>query len=757
MREKYERRFCWRRLICALLIAVLAFSADWIPCAQNDAYAASDGMIRVYLTRLGSPSSIHLTPQCDYVLMVDDGYAVPAGTAVYVQAAGGSLTVTCGDWQIACGSSVRLTRTQGGNRGVRFTSPSLANLFSGDLTFYASGNAINTVLSIYIEDYLCGVVAYEMSDSYPLEALKAQAVAARNYALRQKSARGSSYYDVTDNTSNQVFKGYNASYGNVINAVRGTAGLTLYAGSALASCYYTASNGGQTESTKNAWGNALSYSVVKDDPYDLQSAGKKKTAAIRRDASGLHEKLAAALRAGTAPALNAAGLAGAQVEIQSINAITPHNPKYASPSRLYRTLTFNITVSAQASGKSAQLTCDVDIPTYGAFESWYDLSINSGSNETIAVEAGADAFTVTFRRWGHGIGMSQRGAQVMARDYGASCGQILEFYYPGTTRRTLSLSDTGGGAHAGSAYPTPEPSESPTPEPTASPTLEPTATATIEPTASPTLEPTATATIEPTADPTVKPMATATIEPTADPTVKPTATATIEPSATPAFLPTARPTPTPGATLPIFGDDTPAPTLPDLTVKPTRTPSPTLPIFTPAPTIAPTSTPKSTEINRYMYVNVSSGSSLALRSAPSLNGRVLARLKRGTRVYARTLSNDWYYVTTEGGQNGYVAKRYLTAAAVATPAPTKAPTKRAVTPIIDDCTPKDTNVTFCNVYAVTTTAVRVRKSNSTSSASLGTLPAGVTVQVGAFDATWAYICLNGRYGFVQHKYLRIVN
>ncbi len=239
--------------------------------------------------------------------------------------------------------------------------------------------------------------------------------------------------------------------------------------------------------------------------------------------------------------------------------------------------------------------------------------------------------------------------------------------------------------------------------------------------------------------------------------MKPTATAAIEPTATPAFLPTARPTPTPGATLPIFGDDTPAPTLPDLTVKPTRTPSPTLPIFTPAPTIAPTSTPKSTEINRYMYVNVSSGSSLALRSAPSLNGRVLARLKRGTRVYARTLSNDWYYVTTEGGQNGYVSKRYLTAAAVATPAPTKAPTKRAVTPIIDDCTPKDTNVTFCNVYAVTTTAVRVRKSNSTSSASLGTLPAGVTVQVGAFDATWAYICLNGRYGFVQHKYLRIVN
>ena len=275
MREKNEERFAWRRLICVLLIALIALSADWGLLAQNDAQAASDGMIRVYLTRLGSPSTLRLTPECDYVLMMDQGYAVPAGTAVCVQAIAGKLRVFCGDWEIDCGSNVRLTRTQNGNRGVRFTSPSLSNRFSGDLTFYASGNAINTVLSIYIEDYLCGVVAYEMSDSYPLEALKAQAVAARNYALRQKGARSSSYYDVTDNSSNQVFKGYNDAYGNVIYAVRGTAGLTLYAGSSLAACYYTASNGGQTESTKNAWGNALSYSVVKDDPYDLRSEERR--------------------------------------------------------------------------------------------------------------------------------------------------------------------------------------------------------------------------------------------------------------------------------------------------------------------------------------------------------------------------------------------------------------------------------------------------------------------------------------------------
>ena len=115
-----------------------------------------------------------------------------------------------------------------------------------------SGGGILTVLRVYVETYLYGVVPFEMSNSYPLEALKAQAVAARTYAMRAKSSSGS--YDLSDSASSQVFRGYNASYGNAIAAVDATRGVCLMYGGSYAQCYYTASNGGQTESVASAWG-----------------------------------------------------------------------------------------------------------------------------------------------------------------------------------------------------------------------------------------------------------------------------------------------------------------------------------------------------------------------------------------------------------------------------------------------------------------------------------------------------------------------
>ena len=140
-----------------------------------------------------------------------------------------------------------------------------------------------------------------------------------------------------------------------------------------------------------------------------------------------------ALRAGT-------GGAG----IASILDIGPHSPKYAAPSRLYTKLRFTV---GTADGR--QLSVDVD--TYGALETWYALGINPSDNETIYVDAGADAFTITFRRWGHGVGMSQRGAQAMAQQ-GLGFEDMLAFYYPGTQLRTLSLTDTtGSGLHDGGA------------------------------------------------------------------------------------------------------------------------------------------------------------------------------------------------------------------------------------------------------------------------------------------------------------------
>ncbi len=137
------------------------------------------------------------------------------------------------------------------------------------MEFLINGSNINVINHIYIEDYLCGVVPYEMSDSYPIEALKAQSIAARNYAAKRMGSADS--YDLTDDSSNdQVYKGYSPSAVNTAAAVDATAGQVLTYGDAIIDCYYSASNGGWTELPYHRWGGGATwpYYRIDRDPYD---------------------------------------------------------------------------------------------------------------------------------------------------------------------------------------------------------------------------------------------------------------------------------------------------------------------------------------------------------------------------------------------------------------------------------------------------------------------------------------------------------
>ena len=437
----------WRRVTVLAALLLLLFSV---------ASAEEDGRIRVKLTRLGAPARIEIVANCDYA--TEEGVCIPAGATVTVSRSGSGLTAVCGSARAEMGTAFSLKRLGGADSGVCFALPALANRFCGDLYFSLQGTGIGVVLEIPVEEYLLGVVGYEMSDAYPLEALKAQAMAARTYALRAKSARKSREYHVTDNTGDQVFKGLNASQKNVRRAVEQSRGVVLTYKGRLAACYYGASNGGQTESTKNIWGSALAYSPVQEDPYDLQG-GYSRSVSFARDLSGaaLSADLEQALKQGVGQTLLERGYdpENAQITLLSIDGITPADPKYASPSRLYRKLVFQVTAQVTApGGEQAQGSVAVEIPTYGGLEAWYDLSLNRADNETITVEETEGRFTVTFRRYGHGVGMSQCGARIMAGKYGKDAREILEFYYPGTELKKLAY---------GEASEAPVPAQTPAP------------------------------------------------------------------------------------------------------------------------------------------------------------------------------------------------------------------------------------------------------------------------------------------------------
>ena len=111
----------------------------------------------------------------------------------------------------------------------------------------------------------------------------------------------------------------------------------------------------------------------------------------------------------------------------------------------------------------------VTLPIFTEAERAMGLSINVSQNELITVSDIGSAFLIESRRFGHGVSMSQRGAEQMARQYGMTYEQILAFYYPGMG---LVSYDTGSAPLPtlnAELMATPAPTPSPTPRPTLMP------------------------------------------------------------------------------------------------------------------------------------------------------------------------------------------------------------------------------------------------------------------------------------------------
>ena len=120
---------------------------------------------------------------------------------------------------------------------------------------------IIAVNQVDLEQYLYSVLGAEMGKNWPIEALKAQSVAARTYALyeRQKANKSQQLYDVSDTTSSQVYKGVQSESSNTQLAVDSTTGQILtYNGQVILAVFHAAS-GGHTENVENVWSNKLPY------------------------------------------------------------------------------------------------------------------------------------------------------------------------------------------------------------------------------------------------------------------------------------------------------------------------------------------------------------------------------------------------------------------------------------------------------------------------------------------------------------------
>ncbi|MDO5023020.1 MAG: SpoIID/LytB domain-containing protein [Eubacteriales bacterium] len=453
--------------------------------------------IRVKLSSLNIQDRIHIGVYGNYI--VNDKLSFQKGSEIVVVKYEDGLMLYHEGLAYSAGKEVIFKRLAGDlsqENGLRLEHR--LELYEGSLKLSVQDGRILAVVDIPLENYLQGVVPYEMGDSFPLEALKAQAVAARTYA--KANINPSSYYDVEDNTNDQVFRGKNTEHKNSVLAINDTEGECLYYGNSFAKCYYTASNGGKIETNSAVWGGKKEpYLIEKEDPYDFENPNSKvRSASIpKKWDTKTGDKLSRLLIQYALAEIEKAGyLAEEQYisidEIKNLEIIENGENTYfkinvhfiaPKPVRLGsddeevslfdndNTPTTPMPTDMPVSYDSLRTeSFALQIPYYKQIETALDISINGKNNEVISLKETDTAYIVQARRFGHGVGMSQRGAEQMAGKYNKTYRDILAFYYPDTTlKRTVLTSPPPQDTIPIEFLRTPGPPPTATPRPTLMP------------------------------------------------------------------------------------------------------------------------------------------------------------------------------------------------------------------------------------------------------------------------------------------------
>jgi len=140
--------------------------------------------------------------------------------------------------------------------------------YRGAMRLHREGATVLAVNDVHSRHYLYGVVPAEVPTSWPLEAVKAQAVAARSYALR--SLRPGAAFDVFADTRSQVYKGFTGEDPRGRQAVRETREEVVVYGGQIAQTFFFSTSGGRTTSNELGFGGGepLPYLRPVDDPHD---------------------------------------------------------------------------------------------------------------------------------------------------------------------------------------------------------------------------------------------------------------------------------------------------------------------------------------------------------------------------------------------------------------------------------------------------------------------------------------------------------
>ncbi|MFM7202416.1 MAG: SpoIID/LytB domain-containing protein [Myxococcota bacterium] len=304
--------------------------------------------------------------------------------------------------------------------------------YRGPLEIRRDGSQLQAILHLSLESYLMGTVPGEMPVSWPLEALKAQAVVARTYAWMQVLRNENQTYDVSSDTRDQVYIGGKAEDPRVTQAIRFTEGIVLMRNDKLVEAFYHSTCGGATEVPVNVWPTATA-----EQPSVACDACRSST----------HYAWELKLtQTELARLLGPAGLQGSKVTALEV----------VTRSDSGRALTLEIRAD------EGLLTLDGN-----TFRKWVGYGKLKSTRFTL--QQSGETYLFSGTGFGHGAGMCQWGTRGQATQ-GKKAEEMLQHYYPGSVRVKLipgmqtSVGELGNpGPEPGAAEPVPPSGTSATP------------------------------------------------------------------------------------------------------------------------------------------------------------------------------------------------------------------------------------------------------------------------------------------------------
>lgn len=362
-----------------------------------------------------------------------------------------------------CGTSRNLAIRTFANNGTKPQTWHRKCVYYGGFAFLRNtGGLITTVNYVDIEDYVKGVVCYEMSPSWPLEALKAQAICARTYMMANISKHRTLGYDICNTTDCQAYHGAKSATANSDRAVDETAGQYLMYDGKLCETVYYSSNGGASEDVKNVWGSNLAYLKGVVDPYEKDVAASisnyywtvsytpsqlaQRLRARGRDCSDIKEIKLVFTPLGNVKSITFVDTNGRSftAEKDNVRGYPGCRSRRYSVNGLGQASSGNVYVNG-GSVLDGGLSGAYAVGSGGAAEELPsgDLYAVTGKGSVEKLEFGAantagsvgvnaqGLFVFSGSGWGHNVGMSQWGAYSMAKNHNKTCKEILTFYFTG--------------------------------------------------------------------------------------------------------------------------------------------------------------------------------------------------------------------------------------------------------------------------------------------------------------------------------------